>query len=92
MAGRQVSEKGSYAFQTMHVARTLEVVGRMPFLSGAIHWTLREFEIYPGWRGGALAGPGRNTRHHKGVLTYDGKRKPAWQVLREHFENTPLYR
>ncbi len=75
----------------MHVARTLDVVDRLPFMSGAIHWTLREFEIFPGWRGGAGPGPGRNTRHHKGLLTYNGERKPAWSVVREHFARTPLY-
>ncbi|MBA2792925.1 MAG: hypothetical protein H0U32_02895 [Thermoleophilaceae bacterium] len=92
MANAPAQDKGSYAFQTNFVDATLDVAEQLPFLSGSIHWTLREFEIYPGWRGGALPGPGRNTRHHKGVLTYDGKRKPAWQVLRDHFVNTPLYR
>lgn len=86
--------KGGYAFQTAHVARTMEIVDRLPWLSGAIHWTLREFEIYPGWRGGAIPGesPNGNTRHHKGVLTYTGERKPAWGVLRDHIARTPLYR
>ena len=83
--------KGSYGFQTQHVAATMDVVDRQPFMSGAIHWTLREFEIFPGWRGGAVSGSGRNTRHHKGVLTYAGERKPAWGVLRDHFARTPLY-
>ncbi|NLT07226.1 MAG: hypothetical protein GXY03_13095 [Solirubrobacterales bacterium] len=86
--------KGSYGFQTQHVARTIDLVDRLPFMSGAIHWTLREFEIYPHWRGGAVPGygPNDNIRHHKGVLTYDGDRKPAWRELRERFARTPLYR
>ncbi|MEJ7789169.1 MAG: glycoside hydrolase family 2 TIM barrel-domain containing protein [Thermoleophilaceae bacterium] len=92
MANAPAEDKGSYALQANFVDATLDVTDRLPFLSGSIHWTLREFEIYPGWRGGALPGPGRNTRHHKGVLTYDGARKPVWRVLREHFLNTPLYR
>jgi beta-glucuronidase len=83
---------GSYEFQRLHVERNMALVDSLPFMSGAIHWTLREFEIYPNWRGGAPAGPGRNTRHHKGVLTYDGQKKPSWQVLRDHFARTPLYR
>ncbi len=91
MANAPAEDKGSYGFQTQHVAATMDVVDRQPFLSGAIHWTLREFEIFPGWRGGAIAGSGRNTRHHKGVLTYTGGRKPAWSVLRDHFARTPLY-
>jgi len=91
MTGAPPEDKGGYAFQTRHVDETLDVVDGLPYMSGAIHWTLREFEIFPGWRGGALPGPGRNTRHHKGVLTYEGQRKPAWDVLRDHFARTPLY-
>ena len=48
-----LDRKGGYAFQDMHAARTLDVIDRSPVLSGAIYWTLREFEIYPGWMGGA---------------------------------------
>lgn len=94
MAGEPVDVKGSYAFQANHVARTVDLVDRLPYTSGAIHWTLREFEIFPDWRGGAIngEGPNDNIRHHKGVLTYDGTRKPAWQALHDRFVRTPLYR
>ncbi len=84
---------GTYAFQANHVNRTLDLVDRLPFMAGAIHWTMREFEINPGWLGGVRTSrPGRNTRHYKGVLTYGGARKPAWTALRDHFARTPLYR
>ncbi len=75
MASAPASVKGSYGFQTGHVARTVDLIDRLPFMSGAVHWTLREFEIFPGWRGGAVEGPGPNDniRHHKGVLTYGGR-------------------
>jgi beta-galactosidase/beta-glucuronidase len=94
MALSPTATKGSYAFQANHVARTIDLVDRLPFMSGAIHWTLREFEIFPGWRGGAVGGegPNDNIRHHKGVLTYTGERKPAWRALRDRFAKTPLYR
>ena len=68
--------KGGYPFQSFHAARTLDVIDRSPGLSGAIYWTLREFEIYPGWQGGAGRRPPEyepNTRHHKGLITYDGR-------------------
>jgi beta-glucuronidase len=85
---------GGYPFQTFHVERTIDVIDRSPVLSGAIYWTLREFEINPGWQGGA----GRrapqyepNTRHHKGLMTYEGERKPAFDVLSERFRAIPLY-
>ena len=84
---------GTYAFQANHVARTVDLVNRLPFMSGAIHWTMREFEINPGWLGGVrMNRPGRNTRHYKGVLTYNGKRKPAWTALHDRYVRTPLYR
>jgi beta-galactosidase/beta-glucuronidase len=94
MAFGPATVKGSYAFQANHVARTIDLIDRLPFMSGAVHWTLREFEIFPDWRGGAEGheGPNDNIRHHKGVLTYDGARKPAWQVLRDRYVRTPLYR
>ena len=86
--------KGGYSFQAMHAQRTLDVIDRSPVLSGAIYWTLREFLINPGWQGGA----GRrapqfepNTMHQKGLLTYDGERKPAWYVVRDRYHATPLY-
>jgi len=91
-AGAPPDQKGGYAFQTDFVARNLDVANRAQFLSGVLHWTLREFEIFPGWLGGAQYVPGDNTRHHKGVLTYDGQRKPAWDVLAQSFAGTPLYR
>ena len=86
--------KGGYPFQSFHAARTLDVIDRSPALSGAIYWTLREFEIYPGWQGGAGRRPPEyepNTRHHKGLITYEGERKPAFALLRERFRATPLY-
>ncbi len=93
MEGFPPETLGTYAFQANHVARTLDLVDRLPFMTGAIHWTMREFEINPGWLGGVrMNRPGRNTRHYKGVLTYNGVRKPAWTALREHFARTPLYR
>jgi hypothetical protein len=93
-ANDPVGVKGSYAFQTMHIARTLDVADAAP-MSGAIYWTLREFEIFPGWTGGAGQRPAPfrpNTRHQKGLLTYEGLRKPAWQLVHDRFAASPLYR
>jgi beta-glucuronidase len=93
LANAPADLKGSYAFQTFHLQRTLDVADRAP-ISGAIYWTLREFEIFPGWRGGAGRRPPQfepNTRHHKGLITYDGQKKPAWFAARDRFKATPLY-
>jgi beta-galactosidase/beta-glucuronidase len=85
--------KGSYAFQTFHLRRTLDVADAAA-ISGSIYWTVREFEIFPGWRGGAGRRPDPywpNTRHQKGLLTYEGEKKPAWFLARDRFAATPLY-
>jgi beta-galactosidase/beta-glucuronidase len=94
LANAPVSVKGSYAFQSFHLDRTLDVADAAP-ISGAIYWTLREFEIFPGWSGGAGRRPPPyrpNTRHQKGLLSYEGEKKPAWYRARERFTATPLYR
>jgi beta-glucuronidase len=86
--------KGGYPFQTLHAQRTIDVIDNSTVLSGAIYWTLREFEIYPGWQGGAGRRPPQyepNTRHHKGLISYEGERKPVYDLLRERFSATPLY-
>ena len=86
--------KGGYPFQTFHAQRTIDVIDRSPVLSGAIYWTLREFEINPGWQGGAGRRAAQfepNTRHQKGLITYEGERKPAYYLLRDRFRATPLY-
>jgi hypothetical protein len=94
LATAAVEVKGGYPFQDMHVRRTLDVIDRSPVLSGAIYWTLREFEINPGWQGGAGRRPPQyepNTRHHKGLLSYDGAPKPAFWTVRDRYLRTPLY-
>jgi hypothetical protein len=94
LAGAAPDVKGGYAFQSFHAQRTLDVIDRSPVLSGAIYWTLREFEINPGWQGGAGRRPPPywpNTRHQKGLLTYDGAKKPAWYLVRDRYHATPLY-
>jgi beta-glucuronidase len=94
LAGAPIDKKGGYAFQAMLAGRTLDVVDRTPFLSGAIYWTMREFLIYPGWTGGAgrrAAQYEPNTLHQKGLLTYEGAKKPAWQVVHDDYARIPLY-
>ena len=91
MADAPSDTKGGYLFQADFAGKTLDVVDASPYLSGAIYWTLREFEIYPGWTGGAPRPTRYNTRHRKGLLTYDGVKKPAWYVVHDHYAKTPLY-
>ncbi|HEY8866758.1 MAG TPA: hypothetical protein VIM22_07475, partial [Solirubrobacteraceae bacterium] len=69
-------ERGTYAFQQNYIDTALAVYATKPWLAGAIYWALQEFKVRPDWDGG-------NPRpqppmHQKGVVTYDGKLKPAF--------------
>jgi hypothetical protein len=86
-------EKGSYAFQTQFIQKTLGIVAQLPFLSGALYWTVREFAVKPHWDGG----PPRTidpltSIHHKGLISYGGIRKPAFAVTAALFAQTPFFR
>ncbi len=87
------SVKETYAFQSRFIDRTLKIVDSLPFMGGAIYWTLREFAVKPNWDGGAKRhGVPRDSIHNKGLLTYAGKPKPAWAVAERDFADTPLFR
>ncbi|MCW2994975.1 MAG: hypothetical protein JWQ18_2470 [Conexibacter sp.] len=87
------TEKQTYAFQELYTRDVLAAVKRAPTLSGAIYWTLQEFAIKPAWDGGAqLRAADRTTIHHKGLITYDGRPKPAYDVLKDNIEATPVVR
>jgi beta-glucuronidase len=85
--------KGTYAHQLRYLRRVRRIVDRLPFLSGAIYWTLREFAVKPRWFGGGEPpGVPRDGIHDKGLITYDGRRKPAWRYARRWFRRVPLFR
>ena len=85
--------RGSYGFQRRYVRRVLETVERLRFVSGALYWTLQEFAVKPLWDGGVeRADLSRDSIHNKGLISYEGRRKPAWRVARRHFLRQPLYR
>ncbi len=81
-----VEEKGTWAFQQDWINYQLGVFATKPWLSGAIYWALNEFWVRPGWDGG-------NPRpispiHQKGLITYDGVRKPAWADVQRSYTTT----
>jgi len=83
--------KQTYAFQTNYIRRNLDIIDRLGFMGGAIYWTAREFAVKPNWDGGAHPAI-RNSIHHKGLISYDGKVKPAFSFAQKAFKATPLYR
>ena len=80
-------EKGTWAFQQEWINYQLGVFATKPWLSGAMYWALNEFWVRPGWEGG-------NPRpsspvHQKGLVTYDGVRKPAFADVQRSYTTTP---
>jgi beta-glucuronidase len=87
------TSKGSYAFQTDYLQKTLGVLDKLPFMNGAIYWTLREFAVNPWWVGGAqlpLRDP-PDGLHHKGLLAYNGAAKPAFGAAQRLFADPPAF-
>lgn len=85
--------KGTYEFQADYLRRTYAILDQLPFLNGAIYWTLREFAVQPGWIGGAQlpAGYAPDGLHHKGLIAYDGTEKPAFAVAQQLFATEPSF-
>jgi beta-glucuronidase len=84
-----VEEKGTWAFQQEWINFQLGVFATKPWLSGAIYWALNEFWVRPGWEGG-------NPRptpplHQKGLVTYDGVKKPAWADVQRAYTTTQQF-
>ncbi len=88
-----VTTKGSYEFQSNYLQQTFGVLDQLPFMNGAIYWTLREFAVGPGWTGGAVLPPGATPDglHHKGLIAYDGSEKPAFAVAQQLFATQPAF-
>jgi beta-glucuronidase len=81
-----VEEKGTYEFQQDYVRYHLGVYASKPWLSGALYWTLQEFRVRPNWDGG---NPKPNPPlHQKGLLAFDGSKKPAWYDVQNAFKTT----
>lgn len=82
-------EKGTYAFQQQFVRYQLGAYATKPWLAGAIYWTLREFKINPSWDGGNP--DPTHPLHQKGLLFYDGQRKPAYFDAQQLFRSVQQY-
>jgi beta-glucuronidase len=85
-----IEEKGTFQHQQDFVNYHLGVHGSKPWLSGSIYWALEEFRVRPGWEGG-------NPRpqqpiHQKGLITFDGRRKPAFFDVQRIFRGTTQLR
>jgi beta-glucuronidase len=82
-----VQERGTYQYQQDFVNYHLAVHASKPWLSGSIYWALQEFRVRPNWDGG---NPRPNQPiHEKGLLRFDGSKKPAWFDVQRLFAATP---
>ncbi|MGI8803055.1 MAG: glycoside hydrolase family 2 protein, partial [Solirubrobacteraceae bacterium] len=85
-----VEERGTYEFQQAFVDYHLGVYATKSYLSGAIYWALEEFRVRPGWAGG---NPHPDPPlHEKGLISFTGARKPAYNDVRAAYRATPQLR
>jgi beta-glucuronidase len=85
--------KGTYQFQSDYVRSTVDVLDALPFMNGSIYWTLREFAVRTGWKGGltaAAANPSSGLSY-KALITYGGVDKPAFSVTKLLFADPPPF-
>jgi beta-glucuronidase len=81
-----VEEYGTYAFQSDSIGYHLGVFATKPWLSGAMYFALQNYVAYPGYSGGdPLSNPPFN---EKGVLDFQGNRKPAADVISSIYHST----
>jgi beta-glucuronidase len=85
-----VEEKGTYAFQQDFVNYHLGVFATKPWLSGAIYFALQEFRVRPDWDGGDPRP--QPPIHQKGLVSFDGVRKPAFFDVERIFKATKQFR
>jgi beta-glucuronidase len=81
-----IEEKGTFQFQQDFINYHLGIYASRPWLSGVIYWALQEFRVRPNWDGG---NPRPNSPiHEKGLLRFDGSKKPAWFDVQRNFAAT----
>jgi beta-glucuronidase len=73
-------QRGSFAFQRLLLRSYLRTISSCPLLDGVHVWTLRDFAVRPGWTGGNRFHI-RPPLNQKGLLTLDGRRKPAFAAV-----------
>ncbi len=61
-----------------------------PWLSGAIYFALQEFRVRPNWDGGNPRP--QSPIHQKGLVSFDGVRKPAFFDVQRIFLATKQFR
>jgi beta-glucuronidase len=81
-----VEERGTYAFQSNTIDYHLGVFASKPWLSGAMYFTLQEYEAFPGYSGGnPYPNPPLN---QKGLVDLAGNLKPAFSDVAAIFGAT----
>jgi beta-glucuronidase len=81
-------ERGTYGFQSDFYNFHNSVYATKPWLSGVIG-TLRSFRVRPGWEGGNPRP--QSPIHQKGVVAFDGTKKPGFFDIQRLFKATPQY-
>lgn len=77
-------ERGTFQFQREMMDFDLGVFASKPWLSGQIYWALQSFRVRPNWDGGNPFPI--SPIHEKGVMDFDGNKRPNFDYLKGRFE------
>jgi beta-glucuronidase len=81
-----IEEHGTYQFQSDAATYHLNVFATKPWLSGALYWTLQNYDAYPGYSGGnPFPNPPLN---EKGLVDQYGNEKPAFTGVQSIYHST----
>ena len=83
-----VDQKGTYEFQRKYVLDHLAIHGSKRFVSGSIHWALRDFRVHQTWQGGAPPEYATPPWHNKSLIEETNRRKPAFLAVARLFRRT----
>jgi beta-glucuronidase len=78
------SERWSEDFQAYLFDETLKMIDRIPGLVGLTPWLLKDFRSPRRWHGRF-----QQNWNRKGMISEDGKRKLAFEVLRKYYSTKP---
>ena len=78
-------ERGTFEFQREAMDYDLKVFASKPWLSGQFYWALQSFRVRPNWEGGNPFP--QSPIHEKGVLDFDGNKRPNFDFLRDRFRS-----
>ena len=87
-----VTQPGTFEYQRKFVRDHLRIHASKPYISGSIHWALRDFRVDPTWVGGAPRAWSSPPWNNKSLIDESGDLKPVYFDMRKRWRRTATLR